>query len=236
MKFILLLIILLTVGPVSAQDRAFDCLESGTIDSVRARELTARVQKAYASISSIQGRFAQNSYVDALEISEASVGQVWFKKPGLMRWHYTSPSEQIFVVREGTLWLYQVEPRQVIVDDFKETLISDLPVSFLLGIGDINRDFRLLKACQNPQGIVMDLAAAQGSAKGAELKSFKLLVNADSFIPKGALIIDVGNNSTAMLLEDVVLNAELPAEVFSSDFGSGLDVSDRRIERQQSQQ
>ena len=235
MKSLLFLVFALSSLAGFAQDRAFDCPESGIYAQARSRNLLDQVQKAYAGINTIEAGFEQRSYVDALEVSESSYGRVYFKKPGLMKWHYNAPSEQIFVVRDGTLWLYQVEARQIIIDDFKETLISDLPVSFLLGIGDIKKDFRLLKACQNARGIVLDLAPARNTGKEAEMQSFKLMVDADTFLPAGAFIVDIANNSTAMLLSGIALNAQLPENAFSTEFGGGLDISDRRIERRRTE-
>jgi outer membrane lipoprotein carrier protein len=233
MKATLILLALLLQPMVGlSQDRVFDCVESAWHSSAKGQDILQKVQSAYAGISTLKAKFIQNSYLAALEISELSSGQVWFKRPGQMRWHYTEPEEQIFVVRDSTLWLYQVKEKQVTVDDFAQVLISDLPVSFLLGMGDLKKDFRLIRSCQNSSGIVLELLPLSAGPKAeSELKTFKLLVNSDNYRPQGAFVTDVGDNTTSIILSDLELNQEVPNSTFETSFGSGLDLIDRREER-----
>lgn len=180
----------------------------------------------------MQAVFAQDSFVAALEISELSTGKVLFSKPGKMKWSYASPEEQVFLVRDQTLWFYQKRENQLLIDDFKNVLISDLPVAFLMGLGNLKNDFNVLRACRGTDGTIFELSAkSDKNDRAKELKSFELLVG-EGGLPHGARIRDAGGNSTAIVFTDVVANPVIPDAAFSPDFPKGGDINDRRKERQ----
>lgn len=213
----------------SAQERAFDCPGGKELSASAGKEIVEKVQKAYADVKGLKAQFVQASFIQALEVSEGSQGEVWFRKPGLMKWVYSDPEVQTFLVRDDTLWFYQQREQQVLVDQFKDVLISDLPVSFLMGIGDLSKDFSLQKACSGPEGTVLEFEPKGGQPQDEEkrLQSFRLLVGSN-YMPSGARVSDAGGNTTAILLRKVDVNPAIPDETFAPDFPKGIDVIDRR--------
>lgn len=231
MRFLLALIALLLVQGTSlfAQTRAFDCLPGKKVSAKEGQAAVDKIQDSYSKVKTLEANFLQDSFVASLEVSELSSGQVWFSKPGRMKWHYKRPDEQTFIVRDETLWLYQNRENQLLIDDFKNVLISDLPVAFLMGLGNLSRDFKLQQACQGSEGMVLEFApVVSGSADAKQsLKSFRLLVSGD-YSPKGAKVSDIGGNTTAILLEDRKLNNAIADQTYASEFPKGADINDRR--------
>jgi len=208
---------------------AFECRGTPFTPSAGAA-LLAEVQATYGRTQTLRARFVQDSYLAALDASERSSGQVWFEKPGRMRWEYESPEKQLFVVREETVWLYQPESNQVLIDRFRNVLISDLPVSFLLGLGSLATDFTLRKACSTAAGgAVLDLAPRAGGKQSASdtLAGFVLLVDAGR-MPSGANVVDVGGNITAIRLLEVTPNVAIDSARFKVEFPAGTDINDQR--------
>ena len=162
----------------------------------------------------------------ALELSEVSSGTFLLRKPGEMKWLYQSPSEQTFLVKNETLWLYQVQEKQVLIDKFRNVLLSDLPIAFLMGIGNISKDFSFVSGCVGSDGTVFELKG--NGESGKNLSSFKLLIGHGSYLPTGARIADVGGNVTAIILGSLEIDAKLPVSIFEPDFPKGIDVQDRR--------
>ena len=227
---ITILSLFLLACDASAASRAFECNEQGNSsvkpDSKAAAALSDAVQKNYASISSLQAHFEQDSYLAALDTSEASSGSVWFKKPGLMRWNYETPEKQVFLIREHTVWYYQDLEKQLLIDDLGEMLLSDLPVSFLFGIGNLSRDFEALKVCRSASGRVLTLRPRNATSN--ELKEFDLLIDRDAALPRGARVIDSSGNVTAIELRNVETDQSIEAAVFEANFPKGIDISDKR--------
>ena len=225
-RIVIIFALLLCPLSLHAQSRAFDCDKDSALPIPEGRELVAKVQDEYAKTKTLRGNFFQDSYNAALEMSEAATGKFYFAKPGRMRWDYETPTVQTFLVRDTTLWLYQEAERQVLIDQFDKVLLSDLPVAFLMGLGNLKEDFELLKACRVPDGTVLELKSK--TKKKEDLASFKLLIGRGSLLPAGASVTDVGGNETAILLTSVQFNPDLAPDRFEAQFPKGVDVQDRR--------
>lgn len=230
LRFLLVSILLLACD-VLAAGRAFECQPGSESGSKPAQALSEAVQKRYASIMAIQASFEQESFLAALDTSEASSGSVWFRKPGLMRWNYTQPEEQVFLIRDHTVWYYQKAEKQLLIDNIDEMLLSDLPVSFLFGIGNLARDFEALSICRSSSGRVLSLRPRNSSSD--QLKHFELLVDAESVLPRGARVTDASGNITAIELRQIDIDPEIPGKTFDAEFPSGTDISDKRLSQGQ---
>ena len=219
----------------SAQMKAFQCPAGSELSSSQARELLAKVQSHYTTIESLHGGFRQDSYVAALDEQETSSGEMWFGKPGKMRWVYAKPRPQTVVINEGILWLYQPENRQVVIDDIGNVLLSSLPVSFMMGLGNLSRDFELKGGCKGPEGVVLRLVPQKNSEKdagGDALEGFDLLVDAEQSLPKGAKISSLGGNTTAIIFSNLSTKSDIPdPRRFVLEYPKGVDIMDRRLSR-----
>jgi outer membrane lipoprotein carrier protein len=222
-----------SLGTASAQLDSFECTGSATVTQSEARSILERVQKTYSQIDSMSGDFRQDSYIAALDEGEASSGQMIFAKPGKMRWSYKQPRLQEVVVREGELWMYQPDKGQVMIDDIGNVLLSALPISFLMGIGNLTKDFDLLSACRSKGGVVLKLVPHEKDAKKGEsegLEGFDLLVNQAKNLPQGAKITSVGGNVTAIIFENLQLNRPTgDGNRFVLEYPKGVDILDRRL-------
>jgi outer membrane lipoprotein carrier protein len=68
-------------------------------------------------------------------------GTVQIKKPGRMRWEYTSPERKTFVSDGRKIYSYIPADRQVVVADMPREDEATTAVLFLAGKGDLTRDF-----------------------------------------------------------------------------------------------
>jgi len=223
----------LLVDVAKAEDKAFECAKGTELSSTEARQILGKVQTTYASIETLHGNFKQDSYVAALDEQESSSGEMWFGKPGKMRWVYAKPRPQTVVINGGTLWLYQPENRQVVIDDIGNVLLSSLPVSFMMGLGNLSRDFELKGACKGSEGVVLALTPQKNVGKereGDALEGFDLLVDPEQGLPKGAKISSLGGNVTAIVFSNLsTKGGAQPASRFVLEYPKGVDVMDRRL-------
>ena len=220
--------ILLIVGFLSEENSSTDC-SAAKLTSAQGVEYLKKVQDAYEKLSSFSADFSQQSYLDALETSENSSGKVFFKKSGKMLWHYKEPEEQVFTVKDNSLWLYQVSDKQVLVDKLGNVLLSELPVSFLMGLGNISKDFKINYACKYEGGYLFSLSPANSKEveKQADLDGFRLAVDA-RFLPLKVVITDSVKNINTIVLKNYDLNAQVAESVFNTEYPSDVDVNDRR--------
>lgn len=202
----------------------FEC--RSPVNAVDRERLLDDVEMRYRAISDLTSEFQQNSFFLGMNQRVLSRGTVHFKKPGMMDWTYEAPEKQRFVADGKTLWFFQPDLNQVTVGDFTQSFSSELPVSFLLGMGNLKADFSVIESCTSEAGVVIKL---QPKVADQSLDEFYLLVEKTKHSPLGAKIVDVGGNETAIVFEKTSLNTSLKEESFKFEIPKGVDVIDRRV-------
>lgn len=102
------------------------------------------LQSKYNKISTLSADFTQvHTSRDQRERRES--GNLLLKKPGRMKWNYTTPEEKHFI-SDGK-WLYEYVPAEKAVtrSSIKETGDLRAPFAFLLGQGNLRREFRRIE-------------------------------------------------------------------------------------------
>src|SRR5205823_491188 len=81
----------------------------------RAAELARDLQKKYASIKDFSADFVHIYTGGVLKKQISERGRLLIKKPGKMRWEYTTPEEKLFVSDGLKMYSYLPQDKQVIV-------------------------------------------------------------------------------------------------------------------------
>jgi outer membrane lipoprotein carrier protein len=124
-------------------------------ESPHAEAVVDGLQKSYDATSDFVADFQQQTEVKTLNRTMKASGKVSFKRPGKMLWRYEEPKNQ-FVLTDGKhLYFYQPDQNQVIKSPLKNAFRSDIPLSFLLGLGNLKKDFHAtLKASDESQNVL----------------------------------------------------------------------------------
>jgi len=102
------------------------------------------LQSKYNKITTLSADFAQvHTARDQRERRES--GHLLLKKPGKMKWDYTSPEEKQFISDGKWLYEYVAAEKAVTRSDIKETGDMRAPFAFLLGQGNLRREFRRIE-------------------------------------------------------------------------------------------
>lgn len=211
----------------SAVVSAFAC--SKDLDLAQGQKIINSVQSSFGKIKNLRAQFFQDSYLSSVDQSELSGGQVSLLRPGKMRWHYDTPEEQLFIVKDLSLWLYQPRMKQVIVDSLDKVMISQLPTAFLMGVGDLSKDFSVKSACETKNAFLLSLMPVSTSAEVGELAAFDLLADKVTYLPLGAQVIDVAANRTTILFRSVVAEDKtITDKDFEFVAPAEIDIDDRR--------
>jgi outer membrane lipoprotein carrier protein len=113
----------------------------GRAQTRSAAELAAALQKKYASVRDFSADFVQTYRGGVLNRQMKESGRLLVKKPGKMRWEYTTPEEKLFVSDGVTVYWYVPADRQAVKSTVPSDDQSTTPALFLAGKGDIVRDF-----------------------------------------------------------------------------------------------
>jgi outer membrane lipoprotein carrier protein len=103
--------------------------------------LARSVQQRYERIRDFSADFVHTYRGGVLRKQATERGVVAIKKPGKMRWSYTAPEKKVFVSDGRKLYSYIPQDRQVIVSNVPQGDEATTAVQFLVGKGDVARDF-----------------------------------------------------------------------------------------------
>ena len=101
----------------------------------------ADLQVKYDSVRDFSADFEHRYAGGILRTTLTENGTVNVKKPGKMRWNYTTPEEKLFVSDGATMYSYIPVDRQVIIGQVPPEDRASTPVLFLTGKGRLSRDF-----------------------------------------------------------------------------------------------
>jgi outer membrane lipoprotein carrier protein len=106
-----------------------------------AADIAAALQRRYDAIRDFSADFTQTYEGAVLRRKATESGTVQIKKPGKMRWDYTSPEKKQFISDGRTMYMYFPADKQVMTNPVPEQDQATSAVLFLMGKGDIARDF-----------------------------------------------------------------------------------------------
>ena len=131
------------VAPAAEEAQGQSAGTEAPSETPESATIVARLQARYDETEGFRADFVQEVTSATLGHTLSSRGQVFFKKPGRMRWEFTDP-RQLVVADGSALWLYQPSERQVIKTPFQYAFNSQTPISFLTGVGRLEKDFSVL--------------------------------------------------------------------------------------------
>ena len=103
--------------------------------------LAASIQQHYEQIRDFRADFTHAYEGGVLRKKTVERGQMTIRKPGRMRWTYTSPEQKVFVSDGVKLYSYVPADKQVYVATVPDGDDASTPALFLSGKGNITRDF-----------------------------------------------------------------------------------------------
>jgi outer membrane lipoprotein carrier protein len=128
---------------------------SSAADGRSADQIADSLQKNYDTTVDFVADFRQETEVRTLNRNLKAWGKLTFKRPGKMLWRYEEPKGQIVLADGKNLYFYQPEQNQVIKSPLSNAFRSDIPLSFLLGLGNLKKDFNVaLKGADENQHVL----------------------------------------------------------------------------------
>jgi len=106
-----------------------------------ASELAGALQKKIETIHDFSTDFVHAYEGGVLKKQVTERGHLLVKKPGKMRWEYTSPEPKTFVSDGSKLYSYVPADKQVVVSPVPPEDEATTPSLFLAGKGSLTRDF-----------------------------------------------------------------------------------------------
>ncbi len=193
-----------------------------TLQAADVADAIAGLQKHYAAVDAVQGDFRQT--YRAPGISREESGLFWLKRPGLMRWEYRVPEEQLFVADGKYSHLYVPRDRQVTIQPLTAADLHNTPLEFLLGSGDIGKSFAVSwEAEVKPSRAGTLLIRLVPYRKDAEYAFLVLELDARTFDLQHIAIREVAGSTTEFFLSNVSTNVKPDKKLFQFKTPKGVE-------------
>jgi outer membrane lipoprotein carrier protein len=187
---------------------------AGGADDPAALALARKVQAAYEQTRDLTARFRQTYSYAGFGRRQASSGVLLVKKPGMMRWEYQKPSAKIVAVRGSRLVQYEPDENQAYVDEHFDATAMSAAVAFLLGKGDLEREFRI--ALGAPGTLVL-----RPREPDPRVDSIELTADAEGRI-QATRVVDGAGNVNEIAFEDVKRNTGIADSAFEVKLPPGV--------------
>jgi len=186
-------------------------------------ETVKAIQKNYELVQTLKANFEQKAFVKMLNRTEITRGTVQIKKPGKMKWVYSSPDPQVLISDQKNLWLYAPEEEEVTKIPIESVYSSNTPALFLAGQGVLTDIFNVVQVLTEKDKFV-----AVFTPKEVEnsLSRLVLRANKNNYQITGATVYDRLGNKTSIKFRSIRINEKIPESVFNFEVPAGVEIQD----------
>lgn len=184
-----------------------------------------KIQKKYEQITDFHAGFSQEAEVKALNKVQKAEGEVWFKKPGKMRWNYYSPAKDEIISDGNTLWYYNQEEKQVIETPLSKVSDTETTSTLLSGLGNIKELFDVSFANPGVQGApgsyLLDL---RPKTEEEGYNKVTIAVDKNTMLVNTMYLYDPFGNLTTVNLTNISVDKGVPDSLFVFNVPTGVEV------------
>jgi outer membrane lipoprotein carrier protein len=190
-----------------------------------APELAAALQKKYDGIKDFSADFTHTYEGGVLRKQITERGHLLVKKPGKMRWDYSTPETKQFVSDGVKMYSYIPQDKQVIVATVPPDEDSPTPTLFLAGKGNVTRDFTpsLVDA---PVGMPAGSRALKlvPKSRQRDYDWLVLVLEPGTLAIQGLLTVDEQGGKSSFSFTNLKENVGLADKEFAFKIPRGVDV------------
>jgi len=183
------------------------------------------LQKKYSQVRDLKMEFIQ-SYKSPRRAAKTETGTLVLKRPGMMRWEYKTPIEKLFVSNGKTVFFYLPQEKQVQKTKVKESRDQRIPFLFLLGKGNLKRDFSKVEWASDEkpffQGNRVILAYPK---KGIdEFARILMEFSPQTFQLQRVTVFDLDGTTSEFVFTNIQQDLGTPAGIFDFKTPPGTEV------------
>lgn len=186
-----------------------------------------KVQRKYENINDFHAQFLQEAEVKALKTVQKAHGEVWFKKPGKMRWNYYSPSKDTIVSDGKILWYYNDDEKQVMQSSLDQLSGDSSSTTLLSGLGKIKElfDVKIIEDSGLRKANSHLLELTSKDLNGNE-NSNRIIISVDknSTLVNTIYLFDPFGNQTKITLDNLKINKEISDKKFKFKAPKGIEI------------
>jgi outer membrane lipoprotein carrier protein len=167
---------------------------------------------------SARGEFEQKVHDRSGKVTQESKGSFVFQRPGLFRWVYAKPVDQVIVGDGERVWIHDRDLNQVTVRKLTRALGST-PAALLAGSADVEKAFELSEA-----GAKDGLEWLEAKPKEREAGFDRVRMGFDAHGIRAMELFDHFGQTTLLRFTNLARNPKVDASEFRFQPPKGADV------------
>jgi outer membrane lipoprotein carrier protein len=187
--------------------------------SAQLNALLDRLQKHYQQTKSFSAKFTE-VISPAGGTKRERTGTVYYRKPGQMRWEFAGQDQEVIVSDGKLLYSYQPDLNQVIETPLEQAFKSSSTAAFLLGIGEVRRDFDASMPATAPADGLKHIVLKPKNGSD----SFEVGVDPATLDLKSLRLTDALGDVTELAFSDIKRDAPLDDKLFAFIPPTGADI------------
>ena len=183
------------------------------------------LQRKYSGMQGLEADFVQVYYGGDGRVARES-GHLLLKRPAKARWDYLSPERKVFVSDGKNVFFYVFGEKSATRSAIKETADPQIPFLFLLGRGNLRRDFSRIEVANGESALVSGSLVLRLFPKRApeEFKQLLVEVSPASFEVRRMVIYQRGGARMDFALSNLHENYIAPDNQFQFTPPQGVTV------------
>jgi outer membrane lipoprotein carrier protein len=187
------------------------------------QEVLNRAKERFANIASFRADLTEVFQWERAETTTETHGIMLYRKDDRFRLEF--PNQQLVVDGE-TLWRYNPEHGQLLVESYNDESGVILPKQLLAGLSE---HWVLKEAsetvAQDSLGYRLDLTPRDPTSA---FRRVKVWIDLDNWLVRRAVVHDAQGNRTEYRIDDVAVNPHLPDSLFQVRVPQGTETIDLR--------
>jgi outer membrane lipoprotein carrier protein len=193
------------------------------------------LQNRYERVSDLRARFVQTTrpaHMGGIAPEPVtSRGSMVVAKPARMRWVYEAPEQSVVVSDGESLWIYDASFQEAQRLPVGEGYLSGAAVQFLLGEGDLRRDFEIALVGCDEESAELSLTPREP----ATYEKLRVVVDPRSGALSRTRVEDLLGNVTIVELSDLETNLNPDPAVFRFVAPEGVSVIELQTPQERAQ-
>jgi outer membrane lipoprotein carrier protein len=181
------------------------------------------LQAKYNKLSTLAADFTQ-VYNAPGERTRRESGRLLLKKPGRMRWDYTTPESKLFISDGKWLYEYVEAERLATRSSVKESADLRAPFAFLLGRGNLRRDFKRIEFASEQPTKAGNRVLRLIPKRTQEFRELLIEIEPGSLQLARLVLIDRNNARSDFLFSNVRENVPVSESQFTFNAPAGVKV------------
>src|SRR5579871_15803 len=210
-----LIVLFVFMGAVAAAGQA-----PSTTPSVA--DLAAKMQAHYGAVRDFSANFTLQQTILLRPKASLDRGQVEIKKPGRMRWIYSTGGKQQFIADGTNLYSYFPEDKYVAITSLERSDDTSTALLFLTGRADLTKDFLPSLPAQQPADEWAVVLAPRRPQ--ADYKTLTLQADRTTWQIHGFIVVDDQDTTSSYRFTNIKENQGVPDRDFEFTPPKGVEI------------